>query len=300
MSVISNAYTGDGVTDLFSLSFPYIDFADVNVTVNEVPLTILTEWIFTTGSTIQILTVPAVGDKIFIYRKTSDDFLKSSFFPGSAIRAKDLNDNFNQGLYIAQESESASSIAGDEAKEAAESAAAAQAAAEQAQESADSAAEDAQEASDLASVANINASNALSVAQEAKSDAAEAVIKSDQALSAVLEVIEYEVVQTVAEIPTSPSDSEGVKVVNSTGIESFTPLTGLPVGFVGDPGIFVQIIYSATANSWVYSAYNANDPDDRYSGGLDALSKSGGTMTGDIIFSDSQDFPNVNSLPSLP
>ena len=300
-TTIKNDYVGDGTTTLYSFTFPYLEPSDVRVSVDGTDLVRTTEYTFANATTIEMTTAPIVGAEIQIYRVTDSTDLKWVFFPGSSIRASDLNDNFTQNLYVTQEAEDTSASSEADAKEAAASAAAAQAAAEQAQASADNAEGDAEAAAGLAESANTNSLAALSTAEEAQEDADGAIIKADQALSAVLDVIDYEVVQTVADIPTSPEDSQGVKVIDSTGIESFTPLTGVPSDFIGDPGIFVEIIYSTTTTSWIYSAYNANDPDDRYSGGRDALPKSGGTMTGDITFADTQEFPEIdlNSLPSL-
>jgi hypothetical protein len=65
-------------------------------------------------------------------------------------------------------------------------------------------------------------------------------------------------------------------VTDSTGIESFTPLSGLPGGFVGDSGLSARIQYSATSSSWVWFGYFAATPDTRY------LRLSGGTLTGPL------------------
>jgi hypothetical protein len=46
---------------------------------------------------------PANGDKIIIYRNTDNDNKKATFYPGSAIKAEDLNDNYDQILYTVQE-----------------------------------------------------------------------------------------------------------------------------------------------------------------------------------------------------
>lgn len=100
MAIVQNAYTGNGATVLYSLSFPYLDQADVKVSVNG---TIVTNYIFATASSIQFLTAPANGAAILIYRETDNDETSATIFPGSAIKAADLNNNFTQILYIAQE-----------------------------------------------------------------------------------------------------------------------------------------------------------------------------------------------------
>lgn len=100
MAVVQNSYTGNGSTVLYSLSFPYIDQTDVKVSVNGV---IVTNYIFATTSSIQFLTAPVNGAAIIIYRETYNDETAATIFPGSAIKAADLNNNFTQILYIAQE-----------------------------------------------------------------------------------------------------------------------------------------------------------------------------------------------------
>ena len=103
MATTQNTYTGDGSTVLYSFTFPYIGIADVKVSVDEVVQTILTEYSFANATTIQFVTAPAADAAIRIYRETDDEDVKAVFYPGSAIRARDLNDNFTQTLYVVQE-----------------------------------------------------------------------------------------------------------------------------------------------------------------------------------------------------
>jgi hypothetical protein len=100
MAVVQNTYTGNGSTVLYSLSFPYLEQTDVKVSVNG---TIVTNYIFATASSIQFLTAPSAGAAIVIYRETYSDETSATIFPGSAIKAADLNNNFTQILYVAQE-----------------------------------------------------------------------------------------------------------------------------------------------------------------------------------------------------
>jgi len=54
--------------------------------------------LFTAGN------APGIGTgNIRVYRDTDDEELSATFYPGSAIRAQDLNDNFTQNLYVTQE-----------------------------------------------------------------------------------------------------------------------------------------------------------------------------------------------------
>lgn len=100
MAVTQNTYTGNGSTVLYSFTFPYLDESDIKVEVNG---SLTTAYTLANATTIQFNTAPANGALIRIYRATDDVQLKAEFFPGSAVRAQDLNENFNQSLYIAQE-----------------------------------------------------------------------------------------------------------------------------------------------------------------------------------------------------
>jgi len=94
------SYTGDGTTVLFSFTFPYLKTTDIKVSVNGVDSTAFT---LANTTTIEFNTAPANGAAIRIFRFTDNAELAATFFPGSAIRAQDLNDNFVQNLYVTQE-----------------------------------------------------------------------------------------------------------------------------------------------------------------------------------------------------
>ena len=95
-----NTHVGDGSTVLFSFTFPYINESDVKVSLDDVDTTAYT---FNNATTIQFTTAPATSVAIRIYRSTNNTDVKSAFFAGSSIKAKDLNDNFTQSLYVVQE-----------------------------------------------------------------------------------------------------------------------------------------------------------------------------------------------------
>jgi hypothetical protein len=103
MTIISNTYTGDGSTVIYSISFPYIESSDVKATLNGIPTTAFT---FVNASTIQFGTAPALGVVIQLFRRTNDASLAATFSPGSTIRSQDLNDNFTQNLFVTQEAKS--------------------------------------------------------------------------------------------------------------------------------------------------------------------------------------------------
>jgi hypothetical protein len=94
------SYTGDGTTVLYSFTFPYLKTTDIKVSVNGVDSTAFT---LANTTTIEFNTAPANGAAIRIFRFTDNAELAATFFPGSAIRAQDLNDNFVQNLYVTQE-----------------------------------------------------------------------------------------------------------------------------------------------------------------------------------------------------
>jgi hypothetical protein len=100
MAVTQNTYTGDGATVLFSFTFPYLETTDIKVTLNG---TVTTAYTLANATTVQFNTAPANGTAIRIYRDTDDAGLTATFYPGSAIRSQDLNENFTQNLYSTQE-----------------------------------------------------------------------------------------------------------------------------------------------------------------------------------------------------
>lgn len=100
MATTENLYQGDGVAVLFSFTFPYIDESDVKVSLDG---TETTAYSLANATTVQLDSAPANGVAIRIFRQTSDASIKATFFPGSAVRAQDLNDNFEQTLFVVQE-----------------------------------------------------------------------------------------------------------------------------------------------------------------------------------------------------
>lgn len=215
MALTQNTYTGNGSTTAFSFTFPYLETTDVKVSLDAVDTTAFT---LSNATTISFTTAPANGVAIRIYRDTNIDSLKATFFPGSAIKAEDLNDNYTQTNYASQEAK-ADSL--------------------------------------LAPTALSNSQTALTTANTASSNAS-------AALTAVSLAVTYAPVADVSSISTSPSDGDYIEVFDSTGIESFTPLAGLPSGFVGDSGLSVRLNYTSTGTTWNWIDYIANDPDSRY------------------------------------
>jgi microcystin-dependent protein len=102
MATTSDSYTGNGSTVLYSFTFPYLDTADVKVSLNGVATTNFT---FEAEYQIRFNVAPANAVAIKIYRETPSAQAEAEFYPGSAIRASDLNNNFLQTLYVSQETQ---------------------------------------------------------------------------------------------------------------------------------------------------------------------------------------------------
>jgi len=115
-----------------------------------------------------------------------------------------------------------------------------------------------------ANTASTNASAAVTTANTADTNATAAVATANAAQSAVSGAAFYSPVANVAGIPGSPSNNDRVEVADSTGIQSFTPLTGYPAGFTGSSGLTARIQYSSSGSTWNWVNYFANDPENRY------------------------------------
>jgi len=98
-------------------TFPYIKQSDIKVrkTTSAGVVTELVEgtaigaspgeYTWTNATRITVNDAPVSADTIRVYRDTASDALVGTFYPGSAIRSSDLNDNFTQNLYVTQEAE---------------------------------------------------------------------------------------------------------------------------------------------------------------------------------------------------
>jgi hypothetical protein len=118
------------------------------------------------------------------------------------------------------------------------------------------------------------ANGAVTTANTADTNSNTAITTANAAAAAVANAVLYTTVANVAAIPASPANNAAVEVTNSTGIESFTPLSGLPAGFIGSSGLSVRIIYQTVGATWTWIQYFPNDPEARY------LKLAGGTLTG--------------------
>lgn len=363
MATTQNTYTGNGSTTNYSFTFEYLKQSDVKVTLDTVATTAFT---FANATTIAFTSAPANNVAIRIFRDTAIDLLSATFFPGSAIKAEDLNQNFTQSLYVTQESDAdaaAATTTANTAKATADtaltnsaaavtSANAAVTTANTADTNASAAVVTANAASATATTASTNASNAVTTANTASTNASAAVTTANSAATdaataistangavttanaatttantaqstatsatstantaatnasnavttanaatttantadtnataavntanaasaAVSNAVLFTLVANVAAIPGSPSNNDYIEIGNSTGIESFSPLSSLPSGFVGATGLTVRLRYDTSATSWVFMSYFANDSETRY------LTKNIPVVTGD-------------------
>ena len=363
MATTQNTYTGNGSTTTYSFTFPYLNTTDIKVSLDAVDTTAYT---LSNATTVTFTTAPTSGAAIRIYRDTNSDNLNATFYPGSAIRSSDLNNNFTQNLYVTQEADfnvdisngiantakttadtaltnSAAAVTTANAAEttantADTNASAAVTTANAANATATTASTDAASAIATANTASTNASAAVTTANSAATDAATAITTANGAVTtanaattaatnaqtdatsatntantastnasnavttanaanttagtastnattalntanaasaAVSNAVLFTLIANVAAIPGSPSNNDYVEMGDSTGVESFSPLSGVPSGFVGASGLTVRLRYDSSATSWVWMSYYANDSEDRY------LTKNIPVVTGD-------------------
>ena len=98
-------YTGDGTTVLYTFPFTYLSYQDIVVFLyNEGTETWENQqdkFIFANATTVEFLTPPPAPTdpeikNIWITRNTNIEQMLVTFYPGSSIRAQDLNDDFDQ------------------------------------------------------------------------------------------------------------------------------------------------------------------------------------------------------------
>jgi len=166
MATTQNTYSGNGSNKLFSITFPYLETTDVDVYLNG---TLQTAYTFANATTIEFGTAPANGATVLLKRSTDDATLQATFFPGSSIKASDLNDDFDQVLFIAQETTNAANTATSTAASATTTANSALSASAAAVSTANTASSNASAAVSTANTASTNASNAVSTANSANS-----------------------------------------------------------------------------------------------------------------------------------
>ena len=191
MATTSNSYTGNNSTTDYSFTFPYLKSTDIKVSLDEVVKTLTTHYTLHNATTIRFNSAPGTGVKIKIYRDTASAQLAATFYPGSAIRSSDLNDNYTQNLYVTQEAENDSTEALSNSRvlesgayvSAITKATSAVTSATSAVSTANTASSNATTAVNTANTASTNASNAVSTANTASTNATNAVNTANTASS---------------------------------------------------------------------------------------------------------------------
>ena len=108
---VSIKYKGDGTQVLYTFPFTYMSNDDIVAFIydetNKQWLDQVNKFVFANATTIEFLTAPPAPvediSNVWIARKTDLDQMLKEFYPGSAIRAQDLNDNFDQLRLAIQE-----------------------------------------------------------------------------------------------------------------------------------------------------------------------------------------------------
>ena len=181
MAQTEDTYTqSDTTTVLRSFTFPYINQSDIKVSLDG---TATTAYSHPNLTQIQLNSAPAVGTVIRIYRETNDSETQATFYSGSAIRAKDLNDNFTQNLYVTQEANNEADSATTTANAATTTANGANTKSDTAIATANTASSNASTAVSTANTASTNASTAVSTANTASTNASTALSTANTALT---------------------------------------------------------------------------------------------------------------------
>ena len=184
MATTSNSYTGNNSTVDFAFTFPYLKSTDIKVSLDEVVKTLTTHYTLHNATTIRFGTAPGTGVKVKIYRDTASAELAATFYPGSAIRSSDLNDNYTQNLYVTQEAENDATTALDNSRVLESgSYVSAITKATSAVTTANTASTNATNAVNTANTASTNASNAVSTANSASSTAGTASTNATNAVN---------------------------------------------------------------------------------------------------------------------
>lgn len=375
MATTSNSYTGNGSTTNYSITFEYLKQDDVKASLDGTATTAFT---FANATTLSFNSAPASGAAIRIFRDTDIDSLKATFFPGSAIKAEDLNDNFTQNNFATQETDNAVIDANTTAESAVTTANSAVTTANAADTKATTALDNSREsdgsggfnsaidianaASTTATTASTNASNAVTtantastnattalnnsreddgsggfntaidIANDAATDAATAVTTANSATTtansasttvttyvhdgtnpagdgvgsnpqglayainqaeaavatanassaAVANAAFYTPIAALANLPSSPSDEDRVEVIDSTGVESSSSVSGVPSGFTGSSDLTVRLQYDSSTSKWDWQQYFAADPENRYATNYLPVIEGDGTSSGQV------------------
>lgn len=324
MATTENTLSGiNGSKKAFDFTFPYLNQSDLKVklihsTAGEKTLDggVSADFTFATATQISLTAIsgttswqtatgaPQSGVTGVVYRDTNIDQLAATFYPGSAIRSGDLNENYNQNLYVTQETENDTRLALDNSrtldagvyKSAISIATVAQATADA--------------ALDKANIAYASSDAAIT-------DSASAVATANAASAAVADAVPFTLVANKAAlISESPTVGDTYEITDTTNIQNSTggtitwvdsggSGTTLPTGVDWGPGITAKVEYKGTTEKWRFMSYWNNDPENNYAKTSDALFSGGitfrrGAATNDSIFDiNTQDLPINYRWPNL-
>ena len=181
MATTQTLYTGNGSTTSYNFTFEYLNTTDIKVSLDGVDTT---TYSLSNATTLVFNSAPANDVAIRIYRSTSLEGLPASFYPGSAIKSSDLNNNFTQNLYVTQESKRDVETANTTANTAKSTADTAIADSASAVTTANTASTNASAAVATANTASTNATNAVSTANAASNTATNALNTANSASTA--------------------------------------------------------------------------------------------------------------------
>ena len=224
MAATETVHQGSDTATIYTFNFPYLAKTDIDVLIDNVETTAFT---FPDDNSIELTTAPGAGTEVKIQRNTNTDNLPAEFFVGSAIRAQDLNDNFETIQYASQE---------------------------------------AKRDSLQAPTALTNSQSAVNTANSAAADASAALAAVNLVVSAttitnVASLAAFNTSGLSAQDQVAIFNSTGIENYNTT-YPSSPQITGLPAGLVGASDVTVRLVWSGSG--WTFGAYFSNDPDNRY------------------------------------
>jgi len=312
MAVTENTMTGagDGSTNSFSFTFPYLKTTDLKVELVRTTIadgtttkTILdsTKFTFPTATSVALSSFTDTdtdGNGVLrntwqaydtgiikangggytysgkVYRSTASDALAATFYPGSAIRSADLNDNYTQNLYVTQEANNNVTTATTDAATALTKATAAE--------------KDATDALDNSQDLSADPSSAIDIAQAAQTAATNAENTANAAYSDVQIALEYKIVADKAALMLlNLADDDDGDFYEVTDADNMDSATGGTITWVDNEGatgataepnpstmstvdwddkITVKVRWRGDTGQekWEYVSYWNNDPESNY------------------------------------
>lgn len=141
----------------------------------------------------------------------------------------------------------------------------------------------------LANTANTTANSATSTANTASTNASSAVTTANAASAtanaasaAVANAAFYSPIAALANLPSSPANEDRVEVIDSTGVQSSSAVSGVPSGFAGSSDLTVRLQYNSSTTKWEWQQYFAADPENRYATSYLPVIKGDGTSSGQV------------------